>query len=43
MSNRDIRSDVDFTIYRKRRDSRNCGYNGGGFGGGYGNLSKYQT
>ena len=40
MSNRDLRQDVDYTIYRKRRDSRNCRNNGGGLvggGGGYGN------
>ena len=46
MSNRDLRQDVDYTIYRKRRDSRNCRNNGGGLvggGGGYGNLRKYQN
>ena len=41
MSNIDLRRDVDFTIYIKRRDSRYCGNYGGGFGGSYGNLRKY--
>ena len=46
MSNRDLRQDFDYIIYRKRRDSRYCRNNGGGIvggGGGYGNLRKYQT
>ena len=41
MSNNDLRRDIDFTIYRKRRDSRYCGNYGGGSGGSYGNLRKY--
>ena len=41
MSNNDLRRDIDFTIYRKRRDSRYCGNYVGGSGVNYGNLRKF--